>query len=52
MYTEEKEVTEYHSLREQFLKDLNKQIQIDSYTKDETMLRKTLRKMVDKGELF
>ena len=52
MFIEKKEVHGHYSLREQFLKDLKKQIQIDSYKKDEKKLRKSICKKIDKGELF
>lgn len=42
----------YMTLREQFLKNLNKEIKIHSYEKDESNLRETLLKKVEKGDLF
>lgn len=42
----------YMTLREQFLKNLNKEIKIHSYDKDESDLRKTLLNKVNKGDLF
>lgn len=52
MFIEKKEIHGYYSLREQFLKDLKKEIQIDSYKKDEKKLRKSLSKKIKSGELF
>lgn len=52
MFVEEKEINGYYSLREQFLKDLNKELQEDSYKKNEHELRKTLKKRLEKGDLF
>lgn len=42
----------YMTLREQFLKNLNKEMKIHSYENDESNLRETLLKKVEKGELF
>lgn len=52
MFIEKKEMQGYYSLREQFLKDLKKEIQIDSYKKDEKKLRKSLREKMKNGKLF
>lgn len=51
MFVEEKETSGYYTLREQFLKDLNKELKTDSYKKNEHNLRKTLQKKLEKGEL-
>ncbi len=42
----------YMTLREQFLKNLNKEIKIHLYDKDDSNLRDTLLKKVEKKELF
>jgi len=52
MFIEKKTSEGYYSLREQFLKLLSKKIKIDSFNKDEFALRETLRKKLQKGELF
>lgn len=52
MFIEKKEMGKCHSLREQFLNDLNKEIRIGSYKKNEKHLRKSLIRRIEKGELF
>lgn len=52
MFVDETENKEQYSLREQFLKDLNKELQAESYKKDEHELRKTLIRRLEKGDLF
>jgi hypothetical protein len=44
MFIKEEEISGHHSLRERFLKDLDKEIQIWSYKKNESLLRRTLEK--------
>lgn len=52
MFVEEEETGMCQSLREQFLKDLNKELQEESYKQNERELRKTLMKRLEKGDLF
>jgi hypothetical protein len=52
MFIEKKTSEGYHSLREQFLKLLSKNIKNDSFNKSEFALREALRKKMQKGELF
>ncbi len=52
MFVEEKETSGHYSLREQFLKDLNKELEAESYKKDEHELRKTLKRRLERGDLF
>ncbi|MBU3966111.1 MAG: hypothetical protein KKG76_01875 [Euryarchaeota archaeon] len=49
---EEKEIDGHYSLREQFLKDLNKELKAEFYKKDEHELRKKLKRRLEKGDLF
>lgn len=49
---EDKEIDGHYSLREQFLKDLNKELKAESYKKDEHELRKKLKRRLEKGDLF
>ena len=52
MFIEKKEMHGYYSLREQFLKDLKTDIQMDSYKKNEKNLRKSLSEKMKIGKLF
>lgn len=52
MFVEKKELKGHYSLREQFLKDLNKELQAESYKRNEYELRKMLKKKLDTGEIF
>jgi len=52
MFIKEEEISGNYSLRKRFLKDLDKEIQIWSYKKNESLLRRTLEKKVDEGKLF
>ncbi len=52
MFIKEEEISGHHSLRKRFLKDLDKEIQIWSYKKNESLLRRTLEKKIDEGKLF
>ncbi len=52
MFTERKEVSDYYPLKEKFLNELSKGIQIDSYKRNEQMLRKSLSKQIKNGDLF
>jgi hypothetical protein len=51
VFIEEKEKG-YNSLREQFLKGLNKELQAESYKQKEHELRKKLNRKLEKGDLF
>ena len=52
MFIDEETMGGYYSLREEFLKDLRKEIQKWSYKENESVLRETLMKRMDSGELF
>ena len=47
MFIKEEEISGHHSLRKRFLKDLDKEIQIWSYKKNESLLRRALEKKID-----
>lgn len=52
MFTKEEEVGGYFTLKQRFLKDLNKEIQTNSYKERSHHLRKILKKKIEKEELF
>jgi len=53
MFIEKKTLYSGHyTLREQFLRRLDKEIKTDSFEKTESALRETLRKKMKKAELF
>ncbi len=52
MFVEEIETKGQFPLRDQFLRDLNTQLQEQSFEKDEHELRKTLQRRLEKGDLF
>lgn len=52
MLLKKQEEEKYMTLRDKFIIDLNKELQIKKFEEDEALLRKKLKEMLKKGQLF